>query len=198
MRQTILDAALAELLARGIDDFTVKGVATRAGVDPRVIIATWNDRRVLLMDAQLSRAHRLMPIPDTGSLRGDLEAFAAMLAEMAEAPERRAWFKRLLPASRDVDLSEVRSDFWQVRLNEIAAIVRRAAERGELREGINPENAMHMFNAAYVADLIFTDSPVRHDYAAQVLDIFIRGITREESRPAAHHAYEKSRSADLG
>ena len=43
-RQAVLDAALAELLARGIDDFTVKGVATRAGVDPRVIVATWNDR----------------------------------------------------------------------------------------------------------------------------------------------------------
>lgn len=130
---------------------------------------TWRDRRVLLMDAQLSRAHRLMPIPDTGSLRGDLDAFAAMLAEMAAAPERRGWFKRLLPASGDVDFSEVRSDFWQVRLNDIAAIMRRAAERGELRDGIDPEHAMQMFNAAYVADLIFTDAPVRPDYAAQVL-----------------------------
>ena len=176
-RQAILDAAIAELIARGIDDFTVEGVAKRAGVDPRVIIEMWHDHRVLLMDAQLSRAHRRMPTPDTGSLRGDLEAFAAMLAEMAGAPERRAWFQRLLPASRDCDFSEVRSDFWQVRLNEVAPIIRRAAERGELREGIEHVEAIAMFNTAYLFDLIFADSPVRPEYAAQVLDIFLHGIT---------------------
>jgi AcrR family transcriptional regulator len=30
-RQAILDAALAEMVARGIDEFTVAGVAARAG-----------------------------------------------------------------------------------------------------------------------------------------------------------------------
>ena len=55
-RQAIHDAALDELVARGIDDFTVEGVAKRAGVDPRVIIQIWHDWRVLLMEAQLSLA----------------------------------------------------------------------------------------------------------------------------------------------
>ena len=88
-RQAILDAALAELVARGIDEFTVEGVAKRAGVDPRVIIQMWGDRRVLLLDAQLSRAHLRVPTPDTGSLRGDALAVPASLAEQTESPQWR-------------------------------------------------------------------------------------------------------------
>ena len=62
-RQAIRRGAIAELIARGIDDFTVKGVATRAGVDPSDILQIWHDRRVLLMDAQLSRASEALPLP---------------------------------------------------------------------------------------------------------------------------------------
>ncbi|MGO9043269.1 MAG: TetR/AcrR family transcriptional regulator [Mycobacterium sp.] len=177
-RQAILDAALAELVARGIDEFTVEGVAKRAGVDPRVIIQMWGDRRVLLLDAQLSRAHLRVPTPDTGSLRGDALAVAASLAEQTQSPQWRGWFQRLLPASRDADLSEVRSDFWHVRFNDFAPVLQRAAERGELRKGIDPMEAVRMFFSAYLFDVIFADTPVRPEYAAQVLDIFIHGITR--------------------
>ena len=35
-----------------------------------------------------------------------------------------------------------------------------------------------MFSAAVYYDVIFADTPVRPEYAARVLDIFIHGITR--------------------
>jgi len=81
-RQAILDAALAEVVAKGIDEFTVEGVAGRAGVDPGVITQTWGDRRVLLLEAQLGGAAQWVPIPDTGSLRDDLQALMASSAEL--------------------------------------------------------------------------------------------------------------------
>lgn len=177
-RRAIRDAALDELVARGIDGFTVEGVAKRAGVDPRVIIQMWHDRRVLLMEAQLSVAREHAPTPDTGSLRADLLALTESLAELAKTPQGRAWFHRLLPAGGDADLSEVRSDFWQAQLNEVAPILQRAAERGELRDGIDHAEAMRMFSAAIYYDVIFADTLVRPEYAARVLDIFIHGITR--------------------
>jgi len=84
----------------------------------------------------------------------------------------------MLPASRDADLSEVRSDFWQVRFNDFLPVLQRAAERGELREGVDASEAIRMFFAAYLFDLIFSGTPVRPEYAAQMLDIFFHGITR--------------------
>jgi len=176
-RQAIRDAALAELITGGIDKFTVGGVARRAGVDPSVIVETWRDRRLLLMDAQLSRASSEVPTPNTGTLRGDLVAYATSLIELAASPEGRTWFKRLLPASGDADLAEIRADFWQVRFDAVAPILERAAERGELRDGVDPLAAIRMFSAGLWFDVIFTDTAVDPNHAAQALDIFIHGIT---------------------
>jgi hypothetical protein len=65
-----------------------------------------------------------------------------------------------------------------VRFNDFAPVLQRAAERGELRKGIDPMEAVRMFFSAYLFDVIFADTPVRPEYAAQMLDIFIHGITR--------------------
>lgn len=177
-REVILASAVAELVARGIDGFTVEGVASRAGVEARVILRMWADRRMLLIDAQLSRMHQEIPLPDTGSLRGDLLAFTAAQAELAKRPQGRAWIGRLLSASRDADLSDVRSDFWHVTFEKISTMLHRAAARGELRPGVNPVSAMQMYVAASWFDAIFLGAEVRPDYGAQTLDIFLRGITR--------------------
>ena len=64
-------AAFRELVDRGIDRFTVDGVAARADVDHETITAIWHDRRVLLMDALSSSSQSIIPLPDTGTLRGD-------------------------------------------------------------------------------------------------------------------------------
>ena len=178
-RQVILTAALNELLLRGIDDFTVERVADRAGVNPAVITREWGDRRVLLMDAMFSEGHQGLPVPDTGSLRGDVEAVAAMLAALNAAPKWRSWFQRLLPASRDADFTEIRTDFIRGRMAEFVPVLQRAAERGELREGIDLQAAIRMFYTAYNADLIFDGTGVLPEYGTAVLDIFRRGITRD-------------------
>lgn len=65
-RRVILDAALAEVVAKGIDEFTIEGAAARAGVDPAVITQVWGDRRVLLLEAQIGAATEWIPVPDTG------------------------------------------------------------------------------------------------------------------------------------
>ena len=74
-RRKFVDAALTELALVGVDRFSIDRVARRVGVDPEVITAIWHDRRVLLMDAVLSRAREHVPVPDTGSLRGDLTEY---------------------------------------------------------------------------------------------------------------------------
>ena len=177
-RAAIYDAALAELLDRGIDNYTIDGIAKRASLDRSTIIQIWGDARVLLMEAQLSRASETVPATNTGSLHGDLLEYAASLTELAATTEGRGWFQRLLPAGRDVDFAEVRADFWKIRFDSVEPILERAAERGELRDGIDAMAAIRMFSAALYFDVIFADTAVDPDYAAQVLDIFIHGITQ--------------------
>ena len=177
--QRVILAASDELASRGIDNFTIEGVAARAGVEADAIRQIWGDRRVLLMDAPLRGAQQSVPIPDTGSLRTDLVAYAHSLSAASASPSARAVLYSLIPPSKDWDPTEVRSDFWDIRFDTIATILRRAAARGELRSGIDPLEAMRLLSTALNYDALFTDSPMRPEYAEQVLDIFIRGVSRE-------------------
>jgi len=178
VRSRIVAAAAAEVVLRGFDDFSIDRVATRSGVDPAVIRTLWADRRVLLMDAMLSTAEQIVPVPDTGSLREDLRALAVTLVALADTATGRRRFRRLLPNGRDADLTGVGADFWEYRFSAAKSILERAADRGELRAGIDVDDVIRMFSAALYYDVIYLDDPVRPEYADQVLDIFIRGIAR--------------------
>lgn len=195
----ILKAARAELVASGIDRFRIEGVARRASVDPGTIRARWHDRRVLLIDALLNRTRAALWSRDTGSLYSDLAALSALATENSQTATGRALFRRILPGE-DVDLAEISSDLWNARFRDGAQILQRAAERGQLRDGVNPEDAVRMFAAAFYFDVIFHDAPVRPDYAEQVVDIFLHGVVgaagRDRPWPGVEHLLSQADSAD--
>lgn len=178
LRTRIYDAAMEEMLRVGLDDFNIDRVARRAGVERSRITAHWPDRRLLLMDTLNTRAAEAAPVPDTGTLRGDLLALAASLDAIAASPAGRQWFRRMLPGGRDVDLHDVGADFWDIRFATVGVILRRAAERGEVRDDLDHGDALRMFAAAYYFDVIWGDAPVRPDYGATVIDLFIRAVAR--------------------
>lgn len=176
LKDRIFDAVRAELLGTGIDGFGIEGVARRAGVDPGVIRAHWRDRRVLLMEVLLARTNASAWSPDTGSLHTDLDVVSKLAVENSETATGRALFRRVLPGGGDVDLAEICSDLWSARFSSAAQMLRRSADRGQLRDGIIPEDAIRMFAAAFYYDVIFSDSPVRPEYGEQVIDIFLHGV----------------------
>lgn len=163
---------------RGIDDFSVPRVAERAGVPLAFIENHWHDWRVLLMEAQLTRAREQIPTPDTGSLRQDLIELSKSLVRLSESTQGRRWFQRNLPNNHDTDLLDVRKDFWNTRFDDLAEIFTRAAARGELLEGIDPVEAARLFCAAYYYDVTFADTAVRPGYGDMVIDVFLRGVSR--------------------
>lgn len=178
IREVVLKAAFDELVDRGIDRFTVDRVAKRAGVEPDVIIAIWGDRRILLMDAVLSSSESVIPIPDTGTLRGDLALAFEAAVTIASTREGRRQLYSMLPRGRDFDPTEVQRDFWDNRLIAWAVTFRRAQQRGELREGIDPMAATRMLAAAVNFDVLFADNPISAEYVEQVLDMFLHGVVR--------------------
>lgn len=181
----IFKAVQAELLAKGLDRFSIDGVARRAGVNPSVVLGHWRDRRVLLMDVMLARTTAARWNPDTGSVRTDLDAVSAQAVDLSQTAQGRALFRRVLPGGGEMDLAEIGSDLWDARFRDAAQILQRAADRGQLRDGVDPAAAIRMFAAAFYYDVIFTDRPVRPEYAEHVVDIFLNGIlaTAGHDRP---------------
>lgn len=181
-RDRIFDAVRAELVEFGIDRFSIDGVARRAGVDSALIRRHWHDRRVLLIETLLGRTNASLWSRDTGSLYSDLESVSALAIETSTTEMGRALFRRVLPGGGDLDLAEISSDLWSARFRDAAQVLRRAADRGQLRDGVDPDEAIRMFAAAFYYDVIFADAPVRPHYAEQVLDIFLYGVLGASGR----------------
>src|ERR1700723_3347359 len=76
---TILDAALAGVAEQGFDRLSMDDIASRAGVGKAAIYRRWPSKAVVVADAIAHWRRRLGPVepPNTGSLRGDIDALIA-------------------------------------------------------------------------------------------------------------------------
>jgi AcrR family transcriptional regulator len=143
LEAALLDAAWQELQAAGYAKLTMEGVADRAGTSRPVLSRRWRSRPELVIAAL--RHHRPMlsgETPDTGSLRGDVLALLRRTsAGMTEiGPE--TIYGLIGDYFADPALfSGLRGDFLQPRAHVMAAILRHAAERGEIRGDISPRIA---------------------------------------------------------
>ncbi len=80
----ILDAALAGVAEQGYDRLSMDDVASRAGVGKAAIYRRWPSKAVVVAEAIAHWRRRLGPVepPNTGSLRGDIDAVIATMPEL--------------------------------------------------------------------------------------------------------------------
>jgi hypothetical protein len=89
VRDKVLDAAIQELTGKKISSFTLEGVAARAAVPSDDVRGIWANTPELLAASLRAYGQRNLPIPDTGTLRGDLLAFARSYAATVNTSEGR-------------------------------------------------------------------------------------------------------------
>jgi AcrR family transcriptional regulator len=82
----ILDAVLVGLAERGYDQMSMDDVASRARVGKAAIYRRWPSKAAVVADAIAHWRRGLGSVqpPNTGSLRGDIDALAAAVPEMDE------------------------------------------------------------------------------------------------------------------
>lgn len=127
--------AVVELLAEG-EPLTIPLVATRAGVNPTSVYRRWGDVPALLADTALVRFGTSAAVPDTGSLRGDLHAWATALVEEAFRPEELALLRAAVAAGpadpgAPEGFESACSACLVGRSDQVEAIVAAALARGE-------------------------------------------------------------------
>ncbi|MGB3475437.1 MAG: TetR/AcrR family transcriptional regulator [Mycobacterium sp.] len=83
----ILDAALQGVAEVGYDRLSMDDIAARAGVGKAAIYRRWPSKAVVVADAIAHWRRRQGPIepPNTGSLRGDIDALVAAAPEFDES-----------------------------------------------------------------------------------------------------------------
>jgi AcrR family transcriptional regulator len=117
LRAAVLAATLAELTACGYAALTVDNVARRAGVHKTSVYRRWKDRAGLVLDALTENVAVGVPIPDTGAIDTDLQAYARSLVAWLSSPLGRGVLAASVSdAARVPEIAELERRFYADRL----------------------------------------------------------------------------------
>jgi Tetracyclin repressor-like, C-terminal domain len=74
---------------------------------------------------------------------------------------------------------ETRLRFWSAQFAVVRAVVDRARERGELREGVNTLAAVQIVMAPLNIRALYSDAPVDDDYCVAIADLAWHALARK-------------------
>ncbi|WP_040870509.1 TetR-like C-terminal domain-containing protein [Nocardia exalbida] len=176
LQKAVLDATLARIESAGIGDVRIADVATDAGVHETSIYRRWKSLPRLLLDALLSRVGEQIPLPDTGSLRGDLERFMTDLIRFAETPSGRALIRGTVIAESDPEVEAIRREFWLRRLSSSEEIVRRGIARGDVAATVDPRLTMLTLGGLVHLHVTQLGGGLPPGLARHAVDLILTGI----------------------
>ncbi|WP_331769610.1 TetR/AcrR family transcriptional regulator (plasmid) [Embleya sp. NBC_00888] len=162
--------AVTDLIGeRGYGNFTVGEVAARAGVADSSIYRRWGSLENLLTDVALTRLNAQSPMPDTGSLAGDLRTYAAQVAREITGPDGPALL-RLAVALFDSDHQGLRArdDLFAERTRQLQSMLDRARERGE--PTLDAFDVLDHVLAPMYIRVLFGRGPLTPDYVDGLVD----------------------------
>jgi AcrR family transcriptional regulator len=180
--RAILSATLELLAERGLDAMSIEEVAARAGVGKTTIYRRWTSKGLLALDAFVISFRAEQPLPDTGTLRGDLlSALHAWVRAVTQTAMGPMLTGLIAEAQHDPDLRGA----WRDRVLEPLrtqhrVMLDRAIARGEIPASVDRDVVLDLFFGAAEHRLLLGHLPMTGEFIAQVVDIILAGITRTE------------------
>ncbi len=181
IHDAILTAAGRLLVERGVAATSMDAIAAQADVSKATIYRWWPSKEELVVDAVGHMRGELPQAPCTDDPRADLIATVRDgLHRFAASEGRGKLFPRLLDAS--VDNPKI-ADAWRRQLiaprrRQIAAILERAVERGDLRPDMDIELAVDLLVAPILYRLHVTGASTSDATAERLVDVVWAGHRR--------------------
>jgi AcrR family transcriptional regulator len=146
--EAIRAAVFEELAAVGYARMSIEGIARRAGVGKTAVYRRWRSKLHLVLDIVSALAVQGLPVPDTGSLEGDLR----LLYEVTSRALRHPVASQIIPdlqaeAARNPDIAEAMRKTLREGQDGVASkILAAAAERGELGPAVDTDLALDLIS----------------------------------------------------
>ncbi|QNS09323.1 TetR/AcrR family transcriptional regulator [Streptomyces xanthii] len=168
--------AVTELVSeRGYGNFTVGEVAARAGVADSSVYRRWGSLEALLSEVALTRLNAQSPMPDTGSLDGDLRTYAAAVAREITGPDGLALVRLAVALSSDGPQGLKAGDaLFAERMGQLQSMLDRAGDRGE-----------QVLDALDVLDHILAPMYIRVLFGMELTPEYVDGLVDRLHRPGA-------------
>jgi AcrR family transcriptional regulator len=159
--------AVEELLAEEPSEaLTIPLVAARAGVHPTTLYRRWGSVAELTADVASSRFSGDIVVPDTGTLRSDLERWVADVATDLSDPDVLAIMRSAIGAAGAEGGSMCVAD----RHAQLRAMLARERARPGSADVPDVERAADALLGPLYYRAIFTDRPARPEWARELVD----------------------------
>jgi len=178
VRAAVLRATGDMLVESGLQGLELTAVADRAGVGKSTVYRRWGSVPALVTDLLCDMALQSRPRADTGSLRGDLRANAALVRRTLMNPRQGRLFKAIIAASScDDRTAAALSTFCDRRVAEWSGCIVDAVARGEAPEGTDAAAAIRQVSAPLYYQFLTSTRPLGARDAELAVDAAIAAIT---------------------
>lgn len=166
--------AVTDLISeRGYGQFTVADVAALAGVADSSIYRRWGSLETLLTEVALTRLNSRSPMPDTGSLSGDLRAYTANVHREITGPDGLALLRLAVALSSNGQQGlQALDNLLAERGRQLQSMLDRAGERGEpAPDALGVLD--HLMAPMYIR-VLFGMGPLTPEYVDGLVDRLLR------------------------
>ena len=173
----ILLAAVALTREVGYDAVTMDGIAARAGVGKTTVYRRWTSKELLVTEA-IGRIVRSFPVPQTGTLDGDLLQLMQQAVGMYRDPASLALLSGLVAAmARSTPIAEaVRTGFVASWRDAVRAVLTRGVASGELRSDTDVELALDLLGGPPFYRFLITGTAIDERLARALVAAVLRGF----------------------
>jgi AcrR family transcriptional regulator len=175
-RRRLIDATLEIITTDGVRAVSADDVARRSGVAKTTLYRHFGSTEALIF-AAVGDSISAQQAPDTGSLRGDLEAIHRRYLAAADSARTRELFAWMVAAS--IEHPDHRDRFNAVRAQphgSTTTALQRAITRGELAADTDLDLALHIVQGPLISQRIVDNRAVSDHELDQMLDATIRAL----------------------
>lgn len=161
VRESVLRATGDLLIETGLAGVELTEIAHRAGVGKSTVYRRWGHVPALVADLLTDMAETSVPRADTGTLRGDLEANAALILRTLTDARQGRLFKALIAAATCDDATAAAlAAFYDARVGEWASAVVDAIGRGEAPPTTDPAAVIRQLSAPLYYQFLTSTTPL--------------------------------------
>jgi AcrR family transcriptional regulator len=182
VRARVFDAVRQALESGDPQNLSFDRLAEQAGVHRATIYRRWLSTEGLVADLLVELTPLDTPLPDTGTLGGDLAEVVSRVAATAATPAARM-MQRLVAGTTDQYLVEAARGYWSSLLDHTAQVIRRAQRRGAAAADVDPVVATESLLAPIHFRLLVTQQPITDEFLTERVDHTIRLLTGPAATP---------------
>lgn len=183
--EAILEATLQLLTEKSLREISMEEIARKAGVGKATIYRWWPSKAYVALDAFLRKANRMMPTPDTGSVRRDILEQVRSLMLFYKSPAGRILSQFVAEAQSDKGFATLyRERFLKPRREATRVIFDRGVRRGEIDQNLDPELLLDLIYGPAIYRLLVGHAPLEEKLADEMVSILFGGLDNRSSEMA--------------